>query len=56
MHEFRADDPFELGNEPLLDALVEESEVFFSRSFNKAAKVNLNSASASAALSEGRRR
>jgi hypothetical protein len=30
VHEFRADDPFELRNEPLLDTLVEESEIFLS--------------------------
>ncbi len=28
MHEFRADDPFELGDQPLLDPLVEKGEVF----------------------------
>ncbi len=27
MHEFRADDPLELGEQPLLDALVEEGEI-----------------------------
>ena len=27
-HEFRADDPFEFCDQPLLDPLVEESEVF----------------------------
>jgi hypothetical protein len=28
MHKFRADDAFELGDQPLLDPLVEEGEVF----------------------------
>jgi hypothetical protein len=28
MHEFRADDPLEFGDQPLLDALVEEGEIF----------------------------
>jgi len=30
MHEFRADDPFEFGDQPLLDALVEKGEIFLS--------------------------
>ncbi len=30
MHEFRADDALELGDQPLLDALVEEGEIFLS--------------------------
>ena len=30
MHEFRADDPLEFRDQPLLDPLVEEGEVFLS--------------------------
>jgi hypothetical protein len=30
MHEFRADDPSELGDQPLLDPLVEKGEIFLS--------------------------
>ena len=30
MHEFRAYDPLEFGDQPLLDPLVEEGEVFLS--------------------------
>ena len=28
MYEFRADDPLEFANQPVLDALVEEGEIF----------------------------
>ena len=30
MHEFRADDPLEFRDQPLLDPLVEEGEIFLS--------------------------
>jgi hypothetical protein len=30
MHEFRADDPLEFRQQPLLDALIEEGEVLLS--------------------------
>ena len=30
MHEFQADDPLELGDQPLLDALVEKGEILLS--------------------------
>jgi hypothetical protein len=51
-HEFRADDRREFHDQPLLDPLVEEGEVFPSLSFSNAAKVYFSSASANAALSE----
>jgi len=51
MHEFRTDDALELGDQPLLDALGEKARSS-SLSFNSAAKMYFNSASANAALSE----
>jgi hypothetical protein len=51
MHEFRADDPLEVCDQPLLDPLVEEDKIF-PLSFSNAAKVYFSSASANAALSE----
>jgi len=51
MHEFRADDPLEFRDQPLLDPLVEEGEISC-LSLSNAAKVYFSSASASAALSE----
>jgi hypothetical protein len=51
MHEFRADDTFEFGDQPLLDVLVEKARSC-SLSFSSAAKVYFKSASANAALSE----
>jgi hypothetical protein len=51
MHEFRADDPLEFCDQPLLDPLVEKGRSSC-LSVSNAAKVNFNSPSASLALTE----